>query len=244
MKASPKWSQAGLAGRGIRAKLVDVRTCVFKVETGHTARSLAGQVRPCGGLALLESSLRTPGGGRYSLVAAAPQLTLRSVGARCELFTGDRLRVQFGNPWRILDELLRRYDLPAEQDLPLPAGACIGFWGYELRQFIEPKLRPHPAGDLPFPDCWLGFYDSLVVFDHGRGEAWVLSTGLQPDGSCSGRKARERADFWRRELEAPPSEGKARPGGVPALPAGPWSVWQDRPGVLAAARPRPGSGRR
>lgn len=90
-------------------------------------------------------------------------------------------------------------------DLPFPAGFCAGYWGYDLRQFVEPKLRPHPGADPAVPDCWLGCYDSLVVFDHETGRAWVVSTGLEADGSRLVNRRETTFDFWRGQLETPPA---------------------------------------
>lgn len=181
-----------------------MRTRALQVRTTHTPQSLAACVRRHGGLVLLESAGEWAGPGRFSYVTAAPQLVFRSRGACCEVLGASGARLTFGNPWRLLDRLLDRHDLADEADLPFPAGFCAGYWGYELRQFVEPKLRPHPVADLDFPDCWLGFYDSLVVFDHETGGAWIISNGLQPDGSRSPGRLAERLDFWRRLIETPP----------------------------------------
>ena len=153
--------------------------------------------------------------GHFSFVAAAPALVLRGSGAHgLARHAGGRVEQAHGNPWRWLEAWLARWDLGAEIDLPLPAGFCAGYWGYELRQFIEPKLRPHPVADLPLPDYWLGFYDSLVAFDHESGGVWIVSTGLRPDGSRSARLRDERMDFWRRRLES----DRPAPPPSPALP--------------------------
>jgi len=56
------------------------------------------------------------------------------------------------------------------------------------------------VNDLELPDCHVGFYDSLVVFDHRLGKTWIVSTGLDVDGSRSEARAKERADWWRGRL--------------------------------------------
>jgi len=196
-----------------------VQTLVERVTTAHTPRSLAAQVRGRGGLALLESTLPTPTGGRYSLVAVQPRVVFRSQGAGCEFIGPAGHQVHYGNPWEILDAWLARFDSAVDEGLPHPAGGVFGYWGYELRQFVEPKLRPHPVSvsEPAVPDCWLGFHDSLVVFDHARGETWVISSGWAPDGSRSLRRARERLEFWRRMLVTAPA-AEAHPAGLVAPP--------------------------
>ena len=73
---------------------------------------------------------------------------------------------------------MARYELLDEMDLPFPLGGCFGYWGYDLKNFVEPKLPRRAVNDLELPDCHVGFYDSLVVFDHRLGKTWVVSTGL------------------------------------------------------------------
>ncbi len=152
------------------------------------------------GIVLLRSGRLDAGQGRYSFVVARPMLMFRSFGARCELaFEGER-SVQFGNPWSILQGLLGRFELLDEVDVPFPLGGCFGYWGYDLKSFLEPRLPRGAANDVQSPDCHLGFYDSLVVFDHALGKSWIVSTGLQPDGARSERRTREQLEFWRHRL--------------------------------------------
>jgi para-aminobenzoate synthetase component 1 len=178
------------------------------IHTRHTPESLAEQIRPEEGVVLLRSSLLDSTQARYSFVAARPFLNFRSFGSRCKLWSDplkrDR-RVQFGNPWRMLESLAGRYELLEEMDSPFPLGGCFGYWGYDLRVFVEPKLPRRAVNDLELPDCHVGFYDSLVVFDHHLGKTFIVSTGLLSDGSCSPARAEEQASFWRQGLSKEPS---------------------------------------
>ena len=139
---------------------------------------------------------------RYSFVVGNPFLTFRSFGSQCEVTRQD-LRItqtQFGNPWHLLDSLMARYELLEEIDLPFPLGGCFGYWGYDLRNFVEPKLRRRAVNDLELPDCHVGFYDCVVAFDHQLGKVWIVSTGLNADGSRSEIRARERLEWWSEKL--------------------------------------------
>jgi para-aminobenzoate synthetase component I len=153
-------------------------------------------------MVLLRSALFDLPHARYSFVATRPFLTFRSFGARCESRSaGGGLRVQFGDPWRLLDGLLARYELLEEADQPFPLGGCFGFWGYDLKNFVEPGLSRNAINDLELPDCHLGFYDSLVVFDHVLQKSWIISTGLSEDGSRDKTRARAQLDFWQKRLD-------------------------------------------
>jgi para-aminobenzoate synthetase component I len=174
-----------------------MRALIQEIATPHTPESLIELLADKAGVILLRSSLFDSPQARYSLVAAQPFLTLRSYGSRCELHFDDRLQVQFGNPWRVLDSLMSLYEVLDEVDLPFPLGGCFGFWGYELKNFVECRLPRQSIDDLELPDCHVAFHDSLVIFDHLLGKRWIVSTGLAADGSREEHRAEERAEFWR-----------------------------------------------
>lgn len=178
-----------------------MRSLVQLCSTCHTPESLAAQLRTERGLVLLRSGFFESGQARYSFVASRPFLTFRSVGSRCEVRDGSSSHYSFGNPWVILEELLGRFELLDEVDLPFPLGGSFGFWGYDLKNFIEPKLPRTALNDLELPECHLGFYSSLVVFDHHLGKVWVISTGLGADGAREQKRAETEVTFWQTHLE-------------------------------------------
>lgn len=177
-----------------------MRPLVQEIATTHTPESLVEQLHSEPGVVLLRSALFDSAQARYSFAALRPFLTFRSYGSRCEI-TRHTSRithhVQFGNPWHVLDSLMSRYELLDEIDLPFPLGGCFGYWGYDLKNFVEPKLPRRAVNDLELPDCHLGFHDSLVVFDHRLGTTCVVSTGLSADGSRNEEKARKQAECWK-----------------------------------------------
>lgn len=179
-----------------------MRPLIQEIPTAHTPESLVENLRGQWGLVLLRTSQFDSPATRYSFVAARPFLTFRSFGSRCEIIsrsTGPP-QLQFGNPWRVLDALMSRFELLDEIDSPFPLGGAFGFWGYDLKNFTEPKLPRRAANDLELPDCHAGFYDSLVVFDHRLGAVSAISTGLDADGSRSETRAEAGLKFWTRRL--------------------------------------------
>src|SRR6266498_2568735 len=116
----------------------------------HSPETLVEEL--CGepGVVLLRSALFESLQARYSFVAARPFLTFRSVGSRCEWWSEPEKpgsHIQFGNPWRVLEGLMSRYELLDEIDLPFPLGGCFGYWGYDLKNFVEPKLSRRAVND-------------------------------------------------------------------------------------------------
>ncbi len=199
-----------------------MRPIIQEFVTAHTPESLLETVQGEGAVLLRTGSFDSPQ-SRYSFVAARPFLTMRSFGSRCE-FSHPALPkretknyTQFGNPWKILEGLMARYELLDEPDLPFPLGGCFGYWGYDLKEFLETRLPRRAVNDLELPGCHVGFYDSLVAFDHHLGKTWIISTGLDADGSRSEDRAREQLEFWRERIQSPVSSVGVSPEG-PSLP--------------------------
>jgi len=192
-----------------------MRPLIQEIQTAHTPESLVETLRGgCdlprrseaeAGVILLRSDSFDSPQARYSFIAANPFLTFRSFGSRCEITSGSQRSIlshqlQFGNPWHLLDALMSRYELLDEIDSPFPLGGAFGYWGYDLKDFTEPKLPRRAVNDLELPDCHVGFYDSLVVFDHHLGRVCIVSTGLNADGSRTESRANEQLAFWKKPL--------------------------------------------
>jgi para-aminobenzoate synthetase component I len=156
--------------------------------------------RPASGTVLLRSNYFQSAQARYSFIAVNPFLTFRSYGSRCAIEPSPNAGETYGNPWHLLDELMARFELLDEVDHPFPLGGAFGYWGYDLKNFVEPKLTRHAVNDLELPDCWVGFYSSLLVFDHHLAKTWVVSTGLDADGSRTAAKAERDLEFWKARL--------------------------------------------
>ena len=213
-----------------------VRPIILEIATAQTPESLVEQLAGQPGIVLLRSAGFDSAQARYSFVAANPFLTFRSFGSQCEILqpqTPDpKPQTQFGNPWHLLDALMARYELLDEIDLPFPLGGCFGYWGYDLKNFSEPKLPRRAVNDLELSDCHVGFYDSLVVFDHRLGKTFVVATGLSADGSRSETRAHGQASFWTTRLT-----GDSTRTLTPALSLSE----RERAGVRAGVDSRPNS---
>ena len=118
------------------------------------------------------------------------------------------------------------------------SAAASGYWGYDLKNFVEPRLPRTAVNDLELPDCQTGFYDSLVVFDHRIDEVWIISTGLQADGSRDAARARAQLEFWESHLQADP--GRAENRRIRPRPrVGPVTSNLSRAEFIAKVRARP-----
>lgn len=153
-------------------------------------------------LVFLESTLPEPLLGRYTFLAIRPLLCLRAWGASCEVIEGNHRRWLYGNPWMLLERLYARFELGIAEQAPWPLGGFFGYWGYDLKHFLEPRLPRRAAADLGLPDLEVGLYDSLLVWDNQTDLCWLISTGLRMDGTRQRQRARVQADRWLERIEA------------------------------------------
>ncbi|MCS1409115.1 MAG: Aminodeoxychorismate synthase component 1 [Verrucomicrobia subdivision 3 bacterium] len=181
-----------------------MRAQIIEAETEHTPLTLAQQINDEAGLIVLQSALFQSPDVRFSLVAARPFAQLEADGSRCRLRNTERESTHYSNPWHLLDHLLLEYELLEEPDLPFPLGGAFGYWGYEMNRQLSDKLASKAARMVEVPDLCLGFYNSLCVFDHPLQKAWIVSTGMQFDGSRSATVTQENIRWWTQQLQTPP----------------------------------------
>jgi len=96
------------------------------------------------------------------------------------------------DPFAELAEELAARQVTSEH--PFPTGAAIGYFGYDLKNFIE-RLPANAVDDLALPRCWFGFYDHLLVFDHNARQMYEVGRALRArraaDSKTDIRRGRE-----------------------------------------------------
>ncbi len=152
---------------------------------------------------LLHSSLDGHPDSRFTFFAANPMVTLRAFGADCHLHypsSGKHYTV-YGNPWSVLAQMMNPFEVLEELDSPFPLGGCFGFWGYDLKHFVEPRLERKAIRKSTLPDAYVGLYSSLLAIDHKDNKTWIVATGFNPDGTWSNLEADGQLNQWRRIIE-------------------------------------------
>jgi para-aminobenzoate synthetase component 1 len=125
----------------------------------------------------LDSGMDAQKLGRYSFMGSDPFLVLRSRGNSVTLVKDWQEEVSQGNPFDILGGFLKTYTLDSRMS-PVPfTGGAVGYFSYDLCRFIE-RLPSRAVDDLNLPECYLGFYDLVVAFDHLENKTYIVSTGF------------------------------------------------------------------
>ena len=143
--------------------------------------------------------------GRYSFIGSDPFLILKSRGNHIILLSPKGSESKRNNPFDILDELLNTYTLDSyPSPTPFNSGV-VGYFSYDLCHFIE-HLPSTAIDDLQLPECYLGFYDLVLAFDHLEGKTYITSCGFpELEEEKRLKRASERLQEARNRLLLPPS---------------------------------------
>jgi para-aminobenzoate synthetase component 1 len=150
---------------------------IEEVSTSLTAPELFELVKDRPYSFFLDSGMDPKRLGRYSFLGSEPFLVMTSRGSEVTLLRGQEHEVQCGNPFDTMGKLLEAYELdhcPA----PVPfLGGAVGYFGYDLCQFIE-CLPSTAIDDLGLPESYFAFYDTIMAFDHLEGRVYLVATGF------------------------------------------------------------------
>jgi anthranilate synthase component 1 len=147
---------------------------------------------------------------RYSFVGTEPYLVLRVRDGVAEhtWLRGERIgsvtTQPCADPLEPVRAELERRKVAHCTDLPRFHGGAVGYLAYEAACRFEPSV-PLPDDDpLRVPDAVYCFSDTLLIFDHARQRATLLTHFEEPDTDGSGRaEANARLDEMTRRLARP-----------------------------------------
>lgn len=102
---------------------------------------------------LLESAELRDGSGRFSFLGFRPHRVIRSDNGG-------------GDPLAQLDQAMSAFRFAPCRELPRFAGGAVGFVGYDVVRYFEPKVAPPPRDDLQLPELLYTIMRLIVIFDH------------------------------------------------------------------------------
>ena len=152
--------------------------------------------------ALLDGAMPGASGGRFSYLTADPFLVMRSRGRRVALLQDGALQETEGDPWSMLQDLLRRHRVERSPGLPPFQGGALGYWGYDLGRHLE-RIPSLAEDDLGLPEMYLGLYDWALAYDEATGQSFLISSGM-PEVDAG--RAEARAAEVMRRLDAAPHD--------------------------------------
>src|SRR5712691_1711015 len=127
---------------------------------------------------LLESVVGGERFGRYSFIGLAAPVRLRAVGRLVTVMDGAAVaeKSQTADPLEFVRQFLSRYRVSELPGLPRFCGGLVGYFGYDVVRWIEPRLsggwlKPDPVG---CPDMLLLVSEELAVIDNLSGKLYLV----------------------------------------------------------------------
>ncbi|MCH9031731.1 MAG: chorismate-binding protein, partial [candidate division Zixibacteria bacterium] len=108
---------------------------------------------------------------------------------------GKKKKVILGQPIEFLEKEFSKYSPAPSLGIPRFSGGAVGYFGYDAIRWIE-NIPSTTKDNLHIPDCILGFYRSIVVFDHLRQELILVANVLCDEGDGTLREKYNTACEW------------------------------------------------
>lgn len=104
-------------------------------------------------------------GGHLTIAAWKPFVTAQSVEDGLQLTWRDgESEILYGEPLALLEDLVKKYEVPYNATLPAFQGGAIGFVSYDYARKIE-QLPDLAVDDLAVPDLYFYLFDCWAVHD-------------------------------------------------------------------------------
>jgi anthranilate synthase component 1 len=121
--------------------------------------------------------------GRYSIIGLHAQTVIKVFDYEIQIEKDSNIieRFQVEDPLAWIEQYQQQFKVPEIADLPEFNGGLVGYFGYEIIRYIEPKLKDIKLKDeLNIADILLMVSNDLVVFDNLANKAFLL-THVNPE---------------------------------------------------------------
>lgn len=146
--------------------------------------------------------------GRYSFIGVEPSALLtfngRTVTRRVNGGMSTFDLPKGNDPLHVLQAELARFKPVMLPGLPRFVGGLVGYLGYDVIRFFEPKLDVSETTADALPESIFMLADTLVAFDHARGRLLIIANvHLSGDPYAAYDEAVTRLDRLAERLSAP-----------------------------------------
>jgi anthranilate synthase component I len=142
--------------------------------------------------------------GRYSMIGLHAQTVIKVFDYEVQIEQDSSIieRFEVKDPLAWIENYQQQFKVPEINDLPEFNGGLVGYFGYEIIRYIEPKLQDINLKDeLNIADILLMVSNDLVVFDNLANKAFLL-THIDPK-THSYQQALERLDEIEAQIDQP-----------------------------------------
>jgi len=146
---------------------------------------------------LLESVEGQEKYARFSFLGDSPSLVFESRARTVKIteFKGTRsctkTIIAKKDPLEEIKQLMKKYRFVAVKGLPRFCGGFVGYMGYDMVRFFEPKLNQAAnknIDDLKLPDSIFVLADTMVIFDHLNHKIKIVACAFIEDKHKNDKK--------------------------------------------------------
>lgn len=128
---------------------------------------------------LLESVEGGEKWARYSFLGYEPVLHISCKNGKVTQKSGEIETTVTMDPMDALREQLEKYKSPKIKGMPTFTGGFVGYFGYEMIGYAEPKLK---LKESEIDDYHLMLFDKIIAYDHLRQKIIVIANMKSKDG--------------------------------------------------------------
>src|SRR6056300_938217 len=169
----------------------------------ETPLSVYATLALCPNSFLLESVETVEKWGRYSIIGLPAREHIKVFNKRVMVVRDDEVieETQASDPLEFVRAYKARYQVPQVDGLPAFSGGLVGYVGYDMVRYVEPKLsQSQPEDQLGLPDIYLMLAEELVIFDNFTGKL-TLVVHASPHQDQAYQAALQRLDELEQALE-------------------------------------------
>jgi anthranilate synthase component 1 len=116
--------------------------------------------------------------GRYSIIGLPAKTIIRVNEQQVEVTKNYQLisSETVADPLAWIEDYQQQIKVPEIEGMPIFTGGLVGYFGYDIIRYIEPKLAQNPIKEdsINTPDILLMLSDEVVVFDNLKGKLFLI----------------------------------------------------------------------
>lgn len=137
------------------------------------------KIRQSGNFSFLLESVEGIGRlARYSFIGYSPSKTIFSENSSVIVKEKNNQKRLQENILDYLSNQVNLFNHPEIEDLPDFTGGLVGYLGFEIIAQIEKTIKFSNKKEDSFPQAILGFFDSIIAFDHYKHRIILISNAI------------------------------------------------------------------
>jgi len=123
--------------------------------------------------------------GRYSIIGLEANTIIKVFDYQVQISHNGKVveTIDVEDPLKWIENYQKQYNVPVLDELPEFNGGLVGYFGYEIVRYIEPRLKNiNKTDELEVADILLMLSNDIIVFDNLQNKAFVI-THVNPENT-------------------------------------------------------------